>query len=88
MNLVIFPEINIKQGILSMNMIYESIHYSLRIFLDIFISMTFFSGIIQDCGAKTDALGEWQGSTKFGGERLGESSPGESELEIFHRDIH
>jgi len=22
----------------------------------------------QDCGAKTDALGEWQGSTKFGGE--------------------
>jgi hypothetical protein len=31
----------------------------------------FFQGNIQDCGAKTDALGEWQGSTKFGGERLG-----------------
>jgi len=29
----------------------------------------------QDCGAKTDALGEWQGSTKFGGERLGEKMP-------------
>ena len=29
----------------------------------------------QDCGAKTDALGEWQGSTKFGGEPLGEKTP-------------
>ena len=29
----------------------------------------------QDCGAKTDALGEWRGSTKFGGEPLGEKTP-------------
>ncbi len=29
----------------------------------------------QDCGAKTDALGEWRGSTKFSGELLGEKTP-------------